>query len=119
LQYIVQNGVQKGIQIWKNVIKTGLESQKNSFETYVHENDKISTNRCHPRLDFDAPSCTESLFSLFQICSISAKLGGQKPPKLSPMGVYGSTKMKGERFRKHTKNSYQKSVEMCPNSVQK
>jgi len=59
------------------------------------------------RLDFDAPSCTESLFSLFQICSISVKLGDQKPPKLSPMGVYGSTKMKGERCRKHktTKNN--------------
>ena len=53
------------------------------------------------RLDFDVRSCTELLFSLFRICPISAKLGGQKPLELSPMGVYGSTKMKRERFRKH------------------
>jgi hypothetical protein len=72
---------------------------------YVHTNDKISTIRCPLRLDFDAPSHTESLFSLFQIYPISAKLGGHKPPKLSPRGVYGSTKMKGERIRKHQKNA--------------
>ena len=57
-----------------------------------------------PRLDFDDLSLTESLFPLFQICPTSAKLGGQKPSKLSPMGASGSTKMKGERFRKHQKH---------------
>ena len=70
----------------------------------MHGNDKISTIRSPLRLDFDAPSCTESVFSLFQICSINARLGGQKPPKLSPMDTSGSTKLKEERFRKHKKN---------------
>ena len=65
---------------------------------------KHMTIRCSPKLDFDAPSCTESLFSLFQICSISAKLGGQKSPELSLMGAYGSKKTAGERFRNHVKN---------------
>ena len=119
MQYIVQNGVQKGTQIWKNLIKTGLESQKNKFGTYVHANVKIRTNRCPLRLDFDAPSCTESLFSLFQFCSISAKLGGPKPPKLNPMGVYGSTQMKRERFRKHQKNVTTKTSTNVTNLLQK
>ena len=64
---------------------------------------KHTTIRCPPKLDFDAPSCTESLFSLFQICSISATLGGQKSPELSLMGANGSKKTAGERFRNHVK----------------
>ena len=70
----------------------------------MHEHTTNDGNISPLRLDFDAPSCTESLFSLFQICPISAKLDGQKPPELSPMGVYGSTTTKGERFRKHREN---------------
>ena len=93
--------------------------KKDRFGTYVHENVKNSANRCPLRLDFDAPSCTESLFSLFQICPISAKLGGQKPPKLSPMGVYGSTKMKRERFRKHQKNVTTKASTNVTNMLPK
>ena len=91
----------------------------NWFGTRVHENDKISTIRSPLRLDFDAPSWTESLFSLFQIFPISAKLGDQKPPKLSPMGVYGSTKMKRERFRKHKKNVTTKASTNVTNMLPK
>ena len=70
-------------------------------------------------LDFDAPSCTESLFSLFQICLISATLGGNKPAQLSPMGVYGSTKMKRARFRKHQKNVTTKASTNVTNMLPK
>ena len=59
---------------------------------------------CPLKLDYDALSCTESLFSLFQICSISATLGGPKSPELSLMGANGSKKIAGERFRNHVKN---------------
>ena len=73
---------------------------------------------CPLKLDFDAPSCTESLFSLFQICSISAKLGGQKSPELSLMGANGSKKTAGERFRNHVKNITKQSTNVT-NMLQK
>jgi hypothetical protein len=98
-------------QVWNHT--------KNRFGTYVHANDKISTHKCSLRFDFDAPSCTESPFSLFQICPTSAKLGGQKPPKLNPMGASGSTKMKGERFRKHQKHVTTKVSTNVTNMLQK
>jgi len=62
---------------------------------------KQARKGCPLKLDFDAPSCTKSLFSLFQICPINAKLGGQKSPELSFTGAYGSKKTAGERFRNH------------------
>ena len=74
---------------------------------------------CPLKLDFDAPSCTESLFSLFQICSISAKLGGQKSPELSLMGANGSKKTAGERFRNHVKNITSKVSTNVTNMLQK
>ena len=77
---------------------------------------KKTRKGCPLKLDFDAPSCTESLFSLFQICSISAKLGGQQSPELSLMGAYGSKKTAGERFRNHVKTKtqqYQQMSQIC------
>ena len=70
----------------------------------VRESDKVNTNTCPERLDFDVPAYTESLFSLLQICSISAELCGQKPSKLSHMDAGRSKKMEVERFGKHVKN---------------
>ena len=80
------------VQSCKNVIKIGLESQKNWFGTRVHENDKICTNKCPLRLDFDAHSRTESQLALFQICSECDRIGGQRPSKLKPAGACGSKK---------------------------
>ena len=51
---------------------------------------KNTTIRCPPKLDFDAPSFTESQFSFFQICSDCDQIGGPKPLKLTPVGAYGS-----------------------------
>ena len=113
LQIRVQNGVHKGIHIQKNVIKAGLESQKNRFATCVGESEKRSTSTCPERLDFDAPACTESLFSLLQICSITARLCGQKPSKLSYMGVGRSKKMEVERSRKTCEKHDHKSANIC------
>ena len=64
----------------------------------VRESDKNSTSTCPERLDFDALAHTESLFSLLQICLISAKLCGQKPSKLKHMGAGRSKKMEIERL---------------------
>ena len=80
------------------------DHKKDRFATLVRESDKVNTSTCPERLDFDAPACTESLFSLLQICSISAKLCCQKPSKLSHMGAGRSKKMDVERFGKHVKN---------------
>ena len=65
---------------------------------------KKMTNRSPLKLDFDAPSCTESQFPLFQIWSDCDQIGCQKPSKLTPAGACGSKKIEGERFRRHVKN---------------
>jgi len=80
---------------------------------------KKTRNKCPLKLDFDAPSCTESLFSLFHICPINAKLGGQKSPELSLMGAYGSKKTAGERFSNHVKNITSKVSTNVTNMLQK
>jgi len=102
----------------KNVIKIGLESQKQLVWNSQHENDRINTTRCPLKLDFDAPSCTASRLSLFQICSISAKLGGQQSPELSLMGGCGSEMTAGEGFRNHVKN-ITTSINKCHNYAPK
>ena len=85
----------------------------------VRESDKNSTSTCPERLDFDILAYTESLFSLLQICSISAKLCGQKPSKLSHMGAGRSKKMEIERFGKHVKNITTKVPTSVTNLVPK
>jgi hypothetical protein len=40
-------------------------TKKNRFGTHVHEHATNDGNISPLRLDFDVPSCTESLFSLF------------------------------------------------------
>ena len=93
---------------------------KNWCGTCVHENGNISTNRCPPRLDFDAHSRTESQLTLFQICSECDRIGGQRPSKLKPAGACGSKKIVRERFRKHVKNVTTKVpasvTQICSNS---
>ena len=80
---------------------------------------KNTTIRCPPKLDFDAPSSTESQLPLFQICSDCNNIGGPKPSKLTPVGAYGSKKIEGERFRKHIKNVTTKVPTSVTNMPQK
>ena len=61
---------------------------------------KKTTQICPLKLDFDAPSCTESQSPLFQICSGCDQISGQKPSKLTP----ASKEIEGERFKKHVQN---------------
>ena len=80
---------------------------------------KKTTNICPLKLDFNAPSYTESQFPLFQIWSDCDQIGCQKPSKLTPAGACGSKKIEGQRFRRHVKNVTTKVPASVTNMLQK
>ena len=76
-------------------------------------------NKCHLKLDFDAPSAAESQLPLFQIWSDCDQIGGQKPSKLTLAGACRSKKREGRRFRRHVKNITTKVPASVTNMLQK
>ena len=102
------------------ILKNLQKREKNTSPERTHVKImKQARKGCPLKLDFDAPSCTESLFSLFQICSISATLGGQKSPELSLIGANGSKQTAGGRFRNHVKNTTSKVLTNVINTLPK
>ena len=87
------------------ILKNRETKDKNNSPERKHVKIMKKTRKgCPLKLDFDAPSWTESQLTLFQICSECDRIGGQRPPELKPTGACGSKKTAGERFRNHVKN---------------